>query len=108
MTERVTTETRAKRFQAMVDACGQQRGDSVVLVFQNLTHSFKPFAMWGRDGVPYSRIWMNGFESEGWILRKGVDSSTTISEGREFRGTSFHLTEEGQEMLDIRRDLLLL
>ncbi len=107
-TTRVTEEIRQERLAKIVADCGEQRGSSVVMIFENNERKHKPFSLWGRDGVPYSRIWFNGFEREGWVRRGGVELSTMIDGGRSFKGTSFFLTEDGQEMLDIRRDLLSL
>ena len=105
-TERVTTQVRETRLADLVDACGEKRGEDLILVFENDETKAKPFSLWGRDGFPYSRIWFNGFEREGWLIRAGMDQSTVIDGGRSFTGTSFRLTEDGQEMLDLRRDLL--
>lgn len=103
---RVTEDVRQKRLEDLIASCGQQIGDHTVMVFENDESKSRPFSLWGRDGVPYSRIWFNGFEREGWLRREGVGHSTMIDGGRPFKGTSFTLTEDGQEMLDIRRDLL--
>lgn len=108
MTERVTTEVRAARLAAIVETCGSPTGDSdtgIKIVVENDPRRGKPFSMWGRDGVPYSRIWFNGFESEGWIVRVGMGTDTVDEGGRSYTGTAFLLTEDGQEMLDYRRDL---
>ncbi len=107
---RVTTEMRAERLAYIVDSCGSPTVDSetgIKIVLENAPNKAKPFSLWGRDGVPYSRVWFNGFESAGWLSRVGVGSDTMIDGGRSYIGTSFHLTEDGQEMIDIRRDLLL-
>lgn len=108
MSERVTTETRAARLAAIVDSCGSPTVDSDVgikVILENAPNKARPFCMWGKDGVPYSRVWFNGFESEGWMIRVGVGSDSMTDGGRSYIGTAFHLTEDGQEMLDIRRDL---
>lgn len=104
----VTTETRAGRLAAIVDSCGSPSvvsSTGIRIILENDPLRGRPFCMWGKDGIPYSRVWFNGFESEGWLIRVGVGSDFMTDGGRNFVGTAFHLTEDGQEMLDIRRDL---
>lgn len=109
MSKQVTLEVHQRRLAVIIDSCGTKVGDSdqIIIVLENNERRSKPFSMWGKDDVPYSRIWFNRFEREGWLKRVGIGHDTMIDGSRSFSGTSFLLTEDGQEMLDTQADLLL-
>ena len=104
MAERVTLEVHQKRLADLIVNCGTRKRGGLILVFENDVSRGKPFSIFGKDGVPYSRIWINRFEREGWLKRVGVGHDVVTLSGRPYMGTMFHLTEDGEWMLEERQE----
>lgn len=109
---RPTEADHQERLFDLIEGSGTKTPNTEVgvrVVFENAEHRMKPFHLWSRDGKFWHRRTLNTMESRGWLVRKrGTETETMIDGGRSYEGTPFYLTEDGQEMLEIRADLLSL